>query len=154
MKQGSTLFLRGVVLAMAAAAAAICIFALPSGIASDDVGYYRPLLAGLYLPAVPFFFALYQTMKLLGYIDNNTAFSNVSVNALAKIKKCGIAISALFAAGSPYIYSVANRDDAPGVFALALVIIFASIAIAVFAAVLQRLLKNAIDIKSENDLTV
>ena len=31
---------------------------------------------------------------------------------------------------------------------------FASIVIAVFAAVLQMLLKNAIDIKSENDLTI
>ena len=35
-----------------------------------------------------------------------------------------------------------------------LVIIFASMVIAVFAAVLQRLLQEAIDIKSENDLTV
>jgi hypothetical protein len=31
---------------------------------------------------------------------------------------------------------------------------FASIVIAVFAAVLQKLLKNAIDIKLENDLTI
>jgi capsular polysaccharide biosynthesis protein len=35
-----------------------------------------------------------------------------------------------------------------------MVIIFASLVIAVFAAVLQKLIKNAIDIKSENDLTV
>jgi hypothetical protein len=33
-------------------------------------------------------------------------------------------------------------------------IIFASMVIAVFAAVLQRLLQEAINIKSENDLTV
>jgi len=32
--------------------------------------------------------------------------------------------------------------------------IFASLVVAVFAAVLQKLLKNAIDIKSENDLTI
>jgi hypothetical protein len=32
--------------------------------------------------------------------------------------------------------------------------IFASLVIAVFTAVLQMLLKQAIDIKSENDLTV
>jgi hypothetical protein len=32
--------------------------------------------------------------------------------------------------------------------------IFASLVIAVFAAVLKRLLQQAIDIKSENDLTV
>ncbi|WP_219914085.1 DUF2975 domain-containing protein, partial [Bacillus paranthracis] len=37
---------------------------------------------------------------------------------------------------------------------IGMIIIFASMVIAVFAAVLQRLLKDAIDIKSENDLTV
>jgi hypothetical protein len=32
--------------------------------------------------------------------------------------------------------------------------VFASMVIAVFAAVLQKLLQNAMDIKSDNDLTV
>lgn len=65
-----------------------------------------------------------------------------------------ILIAALFAAGLPYIYYVADKDDAPGVVAIALVIVGASLAVAVFAGVLQRLLQNAIDIKAENDLTV
>ena len=37
---------------------------------------------------------------------------------------------------------------------LGLVVAGAPLVIAVFAAVLQRLLRNAIDMKSENDLTV
>jgi len=37
---------------------------------------------------------------------------------------------------------------------MGLVIIFASVVIAAFAALLQKLLQNAIEIKSENDLTV
>ena len=37
---------------------------------------------------------------------------------------------------------------------IGMVVIGASLVIAVFAAVLQRLLQEAIDIKSENDLTV
>ncbi|MGO4375941.1 DUF2975 domain-containing protein, partial [Paenibacillus sp. MCAF20] len=45
-------------------------------------------------------------------------------------------------------------DDAPGIILVGMVLIFASLVIAVFAAVLQKLLKEAIDIKSENDLTV
>jgi hypothetical protein len=49
---------------------------------------------------------------------------------------------------------VAQKDDAPGLFALALVFIGASFSVAVFAAVLQQLLQNAIAIKKENDLTV
>jgi hypothetical protein len=46
------------------------------------------------------------------------------------------------------------KSGAPGGIVIGLVIIFASIVIAVFAAVLQKLLRNAIDIKSENDLTI
>jgi hypothetical protein len=154
MKHASTLLLRGSVLLMGAAALAICIFALPAGIASNKVGYYFPILLGLYVPVVPFLFALYQTLRLLEYIDKNIAFSDLSVRALKKIKYCAIFIGVLFTAGLPYIYLAAQSDDAPGVFAMGLIIVFASYSIAVFAAVLQRLLQSAIAIKSENDLTV
>jgi hypothetical protein len=109
---------------------------------------------GLYVPAIPFFVALYQTLKLLDYIDRNKAFSQLSVRALNSIKYCAIIISAMFAAGMPYVYYVADQDDAPGVVAIGLVIVFASLVIAVFATVLQKLFKNAMAIKAENDLTV
>lgn len=151
---GSTLFLRGVVLSFAAVILGLCLFALPAGIASDNTGMYKWILLGLYVPAVPFFLAIHQTMKLLGYIDNNTAFSDLSVAALRIIKRCAAIIAGLFSLGMPYIFYAADQDDAPGVVALALVIIAASVAIAVIAAVLERLLQNAISIKKENDLTV
>lgn len=154
LKNGSTLFLRLAVLTLAAIVLAICIFALPMAIASDKTGMYRWILLGLYVPAVPFFYAIFQTMKLLQCIDKNTAFSEASVATLKAIKHCGIIIAGLFCVGMPYIYYVADKDDAPGVVAIGLVVIGASIAVAVFAAVLQRLLQNAIDIKAENDLTV
>lgn len=154
MKEGSTLFLRGTVIAIGLIVLALCVYSLPVGISSDNTGMYRPILLGLYVPAVPFFVALYEAMKLLSYIDTNKAFSDVSVKALMNIKYCAITISILFAAGMPYIYIVADRDDAPGVVALGLVVVGASIVIATFAALLQKLLKNAIDIKSENELTV
>lgn len=45
-------------------------------------------------------------------------------------------------------------EDITGFISLGLMLTFASMVIAVFAAVLQRLLQEAIDIKSENDLIV
>jgi len=60
----------------------------------------------------------------------------------------------LYVVGMPLFYLIAEMDDAPGIILIGLVMIFAALVIAVFAAVLQKLLKNAIDIKSENDLTV
>lgn len=156
MKQGSTVFLRGVVYLLGIAVLAICIFALPPLIYSELQGDfdYGAIFVGLYVPAIPFFIALAQALKLLTYIDQNTAFSESSVLALKKIKYCAVTISGLFAAGMPYIFYVADRDDAPGVAAIGFIIVGASLVIATFAGLLQKLLKNAIDIKSENDLTV
>ena len=146
--------MRAVVLILGAAVLALCVFVLPAVIGEISMDGYDPILLGMYVPAIPFFIALYQAWKLLSYIDKNKAFSDLSVKALKNIKYCAITISALYAAGIPYIFYVADKDDAPGVAAMGLVIIFASVVIAAFAALLQKLLQNAIEIKSENDLTV
>lgn len=113
-----------------------------------------PIAAGIYASAIPFFIALYQALGLLSYIDENKAFSELSVKALKNIKYCANVISIIYVVLLPFVYLVAEKDDAPGLIVVGMVPIFASMLIAVFAAVLQRLLKEAIDIKSENDLTV
>lgn len=156
MKLGSTMFLRGVVVLIGLLVLAVCTIALPQAIAAEFRGDfdYGPILLGMYAPAIPFFIALYQALKILDYIDRNKAFTALSVHALKIIKYCALAISGLYAAGMPYIFYVADRDDAPGVVALGLVIIFASFVIATAAALFQKLFQNAVDIKSENDLTV
>lgn len=155
-----TLFLKFVVVIMGLPVLALCIFLLP-GIAEyfaelnpklDFLQY--PFLIGLYITAIVFFFALYHTLKLLSYIDKNEAFSELSVKALKNIKYCAITIGALYVVFMPLIYLMAEVDDAPGIILIGLVIIFGCMVVAVFAAVLQKLLKNAIDIKLENDLTV
>jgi len=128
----------------------LCIFWLPS-----FVNYLHfAILIGVYASAITFFFALYQAFKLLNYIDKNKAFSELSVTALKNIKYCAITICVIYSGIIPFIFPVADADDAPGLVAIPLIIVFASIVVAVFAAVLQKLLKEAIEIKSENDLTV
>lgn len=153
-----TSFLKLVVILIGLPILGLCIYGLPV-IANEAVKHYPgyllyPVLIGMYISAVPYFFALYQTLKLLGYIDRDKAFSELSVKALRNIKYCAVAISILYAGILPLVMIIAQKDDAPGLAAIGLVIVIASIVIAVFAAVLQKLLKHAIDIKSENDLTV
>jgi hypothetical protein len=160
MKRGSTLFLRLAVVLIGMPILALCIFLVPeiANFAAElypELGYIKYLVfIVFYAAAVPFYFALYQAFKLLSYIDRNNAFSDLSVKALKYIKYCAITISTIFAAGLPLFYLVAERDDAPGIILIGMVLIFASLVIAVFAAVLYRLLQEAINIKSENDLTV
>ena len=160
MKKVSTLFLRIALVLMGLVAAAVCIFALPSihtGAAAEYPGVNILLYVftgGLYLSAIPFFIALYQAWKLLRFIDTNQAFSQLSVSALKTIKYCGIIISICYAACIPFLFHVAQLDDAPGLGLIALVFTCAPLVISTFAAVLQKLLENAINIKSENDLTI
>ncbi len=154
MSYRSTNFLRATVLLIGAVVLGLCLFALPAGIARPVLAVYRPILFGLYVTAIPFFIALFHTIKLLDHIDSGQAFSHLSVDALKHIKRSAVIIAGLFGLGFPYIYFAADQDDAPGVILIGLVITFASVVVAVFAAVLQRLLQSAIDIKTENDLTV
>ncbi|MEI4619982.1 DUF2975 domain-containing protein [Bacillus pfraonensis] len=158
MKQVSTLFLKIAVMLIGIPILALCIFGLPwlaNNPVNPDYAYILyPILIIMYVSVIPFFVALYQAFRLLSYIDKNKAFSKLSVKALKNIKYCAITISLLYAVGMPFFYFMAEIDDAPGIILIGLVIIFASMVIAVFAAVLQKLLKEAIDIKSENDLTV
>ncbi|MGD6777995.1 MULTISPECIES: DUF2975 domain-containing protein [Bacillaceae] len=158
MKHGSTLFLKIAVFLIGTPVFILSIIGLVSLVknpANPEYAYILyPIVTGMFLTTIPFYFALYQALKLLGYIDKNEAFSQFSVDALKKIKLCAITISGVYVVLMPFIFLLADKDDAPGAIIMGAVPIFASIVIAVFAAVLQRLLQVAIDIKSENDLTV
>ena len=153
MKESSTVFLRVVIYLIGLAVAGLCVILLGVSI-SGNAGMFLPLMLGMLVAAVPFFFALYQGLLLLSYIDKSSAFSELSVKAIRKVKYCAGAISVLYALMMPYIIYVSEKDDAPGGVVIGLVLIFAPFVIAVFTAVLEKLLQNAIDIKSENDLTV
>lgn len=160
MKQVSTLFLKLAVIFIGIPVLALCIFLVPkignfAGDLYPDIAYIKSLvLIDMYAAAIPFYFALYQAFKLLSYIDKNQAFSELSVKVLKNIKYCAITISTLYLLCMPLYYLMAERVDPPGIIPIGLVIIFSSMVIAVFAAVLQRLLQEAINIKSENDLTI
>jgi hypothetical protein len=158
MKRGSTLFLRMAVFLIGTPVLALCIYGLlwlANNPANPAYAYMLyPIVVGMYVSVIPFFIALYQAFKLLSYIDKNQAFSELSVKALKNIKFCAMTISGLYVVILPFVFLVAQQDDAPGLVIIGMIPTFASLVIAVFAAVLQKLLKDAIDIKSENDLTV
>lgn len=153
-----TIFLKFAVLIIALPVLALSIFGLYwltyNPVNPEYAFGIYPVLIGVYLTVIPFYIALYQAFRLLDYIDKNIAFSELSVNALKNIKYCAITISALYVVMMPFVTIIADKDDAPGLIIMGLVPIFASMVVAVFAAVLQKLLRNAIDIKSENDLTI
>jgi len=160
MKRGSTNFLKIAVILLGIPILALCIFVLPILVKdaaesnSEFIYALYGVVSTMYISAIPYFVALYQAFKLLSYIDKNKAFSEISVKAIKNIKYCAITISGLYVIALPFFFIFAELDDAPGVILVGMLFIFAPMVIAVFAAVLQKLLQEAITIKSENDLTV
>lgn len=160
MEKVTTLFLKIAVILLGVPVLGLCIFLVPdladlSAKLLPEFSFIKYFVLIVFNgSAIPFYFALYQAFKLLRYIDKNKSFSNLSVKALKKIKFCAITISILHVLVLPLFYIFAEIDDAPGVIFVGMAVPFASMVIAVFAAVLQKLLQEAIDIKSENDLTV
>ncbi len=158
MKRSSTLFLKVVILLIAIVVLAwMLIFPQTEGRATnlDLISIYKdPLIIYGYIASIPFFVALYQAFKLLGYVDNNKVFSQLSVKAVRNIKYCALVIPVLIIIGEAYIIKNANGDDFAGPVALGIYSTFVSMVIATAAAIFERLLQNAVNIKSENDLTV
>lgn len=159
-KRASTLFLKTVLIFIGCIALALCVFSFPNvwvGTAREwPISTYvlYPGLIGIYATIIPFLLALYQAFRLLQYIDTNNAFSKASINALRNIKFCAVAMSMLYWVGMPLVFAIADYDDAPGGILIGAAFTSAPLVIATFAAVLQKLVQNALDMKIENDLTV
>ena len=116
--------------------------------------YFKdPFLAYAYIASIPFFVALYQAFKVLGYVRQNKTFSQATVKALGTIKYCAIAIIGFVAVGVIFMM-FGDREDRPAGIFMRILITFPSIVVATAAAMFERILQNAVDMKSENDLTV
>ena len=118
-----------------------------------EIYFKDPFLAYAYIASIPFFVALYQAFKVLGYVGQNKVFSQAAVKALQTIKFCAITLIGFVAVGEIFIM-LSNSDDRAGGVFIGVLITFCSIVIATAAALFERILQNAVELKSENDLTV
>lgn len=118
-----------------------------------EVYFKDPFLAYVYLASIPFFVALAQAFKLLGCAGRNQVISQSAVKALRTIKFCAIAMIG-FVAGAEAFILMHESDDRAGGVAMGVFVGFGSIIMATAAATFERILQNAVDLKSENDLTV
>ncbi len=159
MKRISTIFLQAVIVLIGIVALAILIwFPLTEGRAANlDLFsiYSDPFILYGYAASIAFFVALYKAFKLLGYIGQNKVFSPDSVGTLKSIKYCAIVLSILIATAGLYIRITHNKEDDPaGFIAICIVTTFVSIVVATAAAIFEKILQKAMDMKSENDLTI
>jgi hypothetical protein len=118
-----------------------------------EIYFKDPFLAYAYLGSIPFFVALYHGFKVLGCAGRNQVFSPAAVKSLRTIKFCATALVGFVAVGEIFILMSDSDDRAGGVF-MGVLITFGSVIMATAAATFERILQNAVDLKSENDLTV
>jgi len=158
MKRGSTLFLKVVILVIALGVlAGLLWFPQTEGVAQnlDLVSIYtNPFIVYVYIGSIPFFVGLYQAFKLLNFIEANKAFSQGAVNTLRNMKLASLSLIGFIALALLYIRFFAQGDDPAGPTMLGIIVSFAVAVIGTAAAVFQKLFQNAVDLKSENDLTV
>ena len=159
MKRGSTIFLQVVIVLLGVGVLALLLWEPHiEGVNAHATlfeMYFNPFIAYAYIGSIPFFVALYQAFKLLAYIRRNEIFSQRSVRALRTIKYCALAIIGFVAVSVIFMYPMfGDKDDRPAGVFMRILITFPSIVIATAAAMFERILQNAVDIKSENDLTV
>jgi hypothetical protein len=159
MKKSATIFLQVVIVLVGIGAFALLLWepqveGVNAHATLFEIYFKDPFLALVYLGAIPFFVALYQAFKLLGYAGQNKVFSPAAVKALRTIKFCAIAIIGFVVVEEFFIMLNHGDDDAAGGVFMGVLITFGSIVVASAAAMIERILQNAVDIKSENDLTV
>src|SRR6185436_336361 len=158
MKRSSTIFLQAVIVLSGIGALALMLWephieGRNARATLFEIYFKDPFLAYAYMASIPFFMALYQAFQVLGCVRQNKVFSQATVNSLRTIKYCAIAIIGFVAVSVVFMVFGDKEDRPPGVF-MRILITFPSIVIAAAAAIFERILQNAVDIKSENDLTV
>jgi hypothetical protein len=160
MKRGSILFLRAVIVLVGVGVLAGLIWEpqVEGRNAHADLLtiYLRdPFLAYVYVGALPFFFGLYQAFQLLGFVGRGQACSPGAVTAVRRLKYSAVAVVCFIVGAEVYILFGPNAgDDRAGGVAMGVFTGFPCLVAATAAAVLERVLQNAVDLKSENDLTV
>ena len=155
MKKIQTIFLQVVIVAIGIVVLVIMIrLPLTEGraIHLDLFSIYSdPFIIYGYVVSIAFFVALYQAFRLLGDIGKNKVFSPNSVRALRTIKYCAMILSASIVIAVLFIMIFHNKDDDPaGFIAMGIFTTFIFIVIATSAAVFERIVQSAVDIKSEN----
>jgi hypothetical protein len=158
MKRGSTVFLQIVLVLLSIGVLAFLLWephveGRNRHATLFEVYFKDPFLAYVYFGSIPFFVAIYQAFKVLGYAGQNKVFSPAAVNALRTIKYCAIAIMG-FVVFSVVFMPFADPDDRPPGVVMRVLVIFFSVVVAAAAAMFERVLQNAVELKSENDLTV
>lgn len=155
MKRNSTLFLQGVIVLIGIGALAVMLWephleGRNAHATLFEIYFKDPFLAYVYTVSILFFVALSQVFKILGYARQDKTFSHATVDALRTIKYCAIALVASIVGVEAYLFIVQrSQDDIAGGVVIGLFLMGIFITIATASSVLERVLKNAVNLSED-----
>jgi len=158
MKRGLTLFLQALILLFGVGVLALLLWepqveGRNVNATQFEIYFKDPFLAYIYLASVPFFVGLTRAFKILGYARRNEILSQRSVRALRIIKYCALTTAIFILGAEAYLFIfMRGKDDIAGGVMMGAFVILVSAIIATAAAVFERIVQNAVEIKSENEL--
>lgn len=111
-----------------------------------------PVLFYVYLTAVPFYIALFQGVRICGFILNDEPFSHSTVSALQIASVCSVTEIFIYTLGAVLLFCCNALH--PSIFLLILVILLAASMFALLCSILKHLVQKAIRLREESELTI
>ncbi|MDO4710582.1 MAG: DUF2975 domain-containing protein [Peptostreptococcaceae bacterium] len=113
---------------------------------------FWPCLTFIWIACCPIYMALYQAWMIFTNIGEDNSFCEDNILRLKIISRLSIIVVSMYSFAA---FALLFMDLVSIYIFLAIfVILFASIFIAVLSAVLSHLVKKAVELKNENDLTI
>ncbi|MBI2789344.1 MAG: DUF2975 domain-containing protein [Elusimicrobia bacterium] len=144
MNKGTTKLLQAVVVLVGASALAFLLW-VPHVEGRNahatlfQIYFEDPFLAYAYLASIPFFVALHQAFKALGFAGRGEGSSPATAKALRTIRLCALATIGSVVLGEVFIVMSESDDRAGGVFMGALVAFGAAVAAAAASKIERKL---------------
>ncbi|EMF0426649.1 DUF2975 domain-containing protein [Enterococcus hirae] len=93
-------------------------------------------------------------LRLVKTFPSKETFTKKSLKLSSKIRSCLLCITILAFGIFPKFYQIADMSDSPGILLIAFVLLFIPFFIYILSSILIDLLKQAIYLKNDYDLTV
>jgi len=111
-----------------------------------------PIVIAIYVSTIFIYLAFYQTIQFIQLINHKLVFSNDSIYRLKKIKRYGLIFAALYVMALPFIYLLANADDAPGVIFVGITPLVGGFIVYLFTDILIKIIHQGISQKETSKL--
>ena len=107
----------------------------------DYASSLYPIIAGMYVSLIPLYHGVYRIWRILSHVRKETIESTAAARDIKAVRLSAVLFGAVFLLISPFVFMVAQLDDAPGLVLFGMIPVFlASIILAIFT-LFQEMLK-------------